>query len=607
MTFPTFLLYEFLLDFQNDRKTLYTCALVNREWCRITIPLLWKNPIKLLHGPDDYYPYHRYRNNHVKLVDTYLSYLNNEERIQLIKNGFKLPLRNKPPIFDYISFLRYVSNGDIQMISLFWCLYFDSSKIPVINPLNSLNTKRKIKVVSSLWNLIREIFDIFNRKPRPTITSITTGITPQISHASVVPPVGDDFYTTDVLLKSEIIHHTLTKLIIEQCPNIKHLQSTSTLIGSSSNNNYTEIILKYPRLHECFTHLKSFESRSNFYRGTSFDILSEICQELRKIEVSSCNPTHLSTITTMGENTKENPAIIETQKLSNLIKVQKSLREFILWNCKLGILDIINSLISTQQYSMRKLSFHHCDFQNIIWLHVLSELPNLETLTFDQCINVSEQTSTKLILSNLKNLKYIYGYTSPNALITLIESTKGSLIELDTGKPHFKLNLITFDPRKFQFLESDLFNHLELLHNIKLCKNLKSLSTYVYSNSQEDLFTTLISLDYLKKLTITEISYYSLETKQKCLIFSEFLTKLANHLPSTLQWLHIGTKFSIRKDILEEFKKNTLCKFKKMSIFGGLDWDLENQKLELEGVYDELNIDDIKNSLIPNYGIVFSV
>ncbi|CAG8461884.1 14784_t:CDS:2 [Cetraspora pellucida] len=592
MTFPTFLLHEFLLDFHNDRKTLYTCALVNREWCRITIPLLWKNPIELLHGPDDYYPYHRYRNNHVKLVDTYLSYLNNEERVKLIKNGFKLPLRIKPPIFDYISFLRYISNGDIQMISLFWCLYFDASKIPVVNPLNSLSTKRKIKVTSSLWNLIRDIFDIFNKRPRTIATEIA-----QVAHASVVPPMGDDFYTTDVLLKSEIIHHTLTKLIIEQCPNINHLQSTSTLIGSSSINNYTEIVLKYPRLHECFSHLKSFESRSNFYRGTSFDILSEICHQLRKIEVSSCNPTHLSS--TINDN-KENPAIIESQKLSNLIRVQRYLREFILWNCKLGILDIITSLVSTQQYSMRELSFHHCDFQNIIWLHLLSDLPNLEALTFNQCINVSEQTSSKLVLSNLKHLKYIYGYTSPNALITLLESTKDSLVELDTGKPHFKLNLITFDPRKFHFLESDLFNHLELLHNIKLCKNLTSLSTYVYSNTQENLFTTLINLDQLKKLVITEISY-SLDSKQKCSIFSEFLTKLANHLPSTLQWLHIGTKFGIRKNILEEFKLITLCKFKKLVVFGGLDWDMENQKVEFEGIYEELNIDDIKNSLIPNY------
>ncbi|CAG8841990.1 9526_t:CDS:1, partial [Racocetra persica] len=179
-------------------------------------------------------------------------------------------------------------------------------------------------------------------------------------------------------------------------------------------------------------------------------------------------------------------------------------------------------------------------------------------------------------------------------------STKDSLVELDTGKPHFKLNLITFDPRKFHFLESDLFNHLELLHNIKLCKNLTSLSTYVYSNTQENLFTTLINLDQLKQLVITEISY-SLDTKQKSLIFSEFLTKLANHLPSTLKWLHIGTKFGIRKDILQDFKINTLCKFKKIAVFGGMDWDMENQKVEFEGVYDELNIDEIKNSLIPNY------
>ncbi|CAG8717882.1 5756_t:CDS:1, partial [Scutellospora calospora] len=71
--------------------------------------------------------------------------------------------------------------------------------------------------------------------------------------------------------------------------------------------------------------------------------------------VSSCNSTNLSNY----DKDRENPAIIESQKLSNLIKVQKNLKEFILWNCKMGILEIISSLVSTQNYSLRELSFHH--------------------------------------------------------------------------------------------------------------------------------------------------------------------------------------------------------------------------------------------------------
>ncbi|CAG8726004.1 3304_t:CDS:1, partial [Scutellospora calospora] len=154
----------------------------------------------------------------------------------------------------------YVSNEDIQIISLFWCLYFDTNKMP----LNNYNTKRRIKVISSLWNILREIYESFKKQRSITTTDVQ------------VPPVNHDFYTTDVLSKSEIIHHTLITLIIDRCPTIKHLKSSSNLIGSSHNNDYTEIILKYPRFHECFTHLNSFESRSNSYRGTSFDILSEI-------------------------------------------------------------------------------------------------------------------------------------------------------------------------------------------------------------------------------------------------------------------------------------------------------------------------------------------
>jgi hypothetical protein len=38
------LTYEIIKYFRNDLSTLHSCILVNRLWCRLTIPLLWEDP-----------------------------------------------------------------------------------------------------------------------------------------------------------------------------------------------------------------------------------------------------------------------------------------------------------------------------------------------------------------------------------------------------------------------------------------------------------------------------------------------------------------------------------------------------------------------------------
>ncbi|CAG8583412.1 16855_t:CDS:1 [Acaulospora morrowiae] len=632
-SFPTFLLYEILLDFHDDRKILYSCILVSRAWCRAIIHLLWRNPMKLIHGSDDYYPYHRYRSCHVKLVDTYLRHLNDDERMELSKKGFPLfgAEQHTFPIFNYISFLRYLSNSDLQMISLFWCLDFEANnprptavspirRFPLfkrsnngknsggsnkeslisngtgstMNYMSGSNRARVTCRFTNMWSIVRKKFGKKSRVNSSTISSL-------------IFSAADDYYTADILLKSEIIHHVLSKLIAEQCQTIKYLQSTSTLLGSSDDD--TRSLLKHPRIRECLSNLTMFESRSNFYRGTSFEVLSEICQGLRTIEVSSCNPLHLPNSEEEGlEDDGDDQAILESQKLCRLIKAQAGLREFILWNCKIGIFDIVTHLVSSQQNSLRVLSFNHCDFQNSNWLENLSEFSNLESLTFNQCTNFSDQIPEKLFLPSIRRLKFIYGQTQPTVLTTLIEAAKDSLMDLDTGVPHFRYNWMILDHRrKINFLESDYYNHLNILGKIELCKNLTSLTTYIHIHTQEQLFNALLNLDRLQKLVLTEIPYCSNETEQRYLMFSNFFPALGSHLSPTLRLLHIGTKFGIKKRALTGFKKNCLSRFRKVGVFGGLDWDMKNQKVEFEGIFDRWNIDDIKGNFVPNYGVLFSV
>ena len=40
-------LITIIKEFQNDRKSLHSCLLVDKTWCETTIPILWKNPWKI--------------------------------------------------------------------------------------------------------------------------------------------------------------------------------------------------------------------------------------------------------------------------------------------------------------------------------------------------------------------------------------------------------------------------------------------------------------------------------------------------------------------------------------------------------------------------------
>src|SRR5437667_1605362 len=89
-----FLIVEELV---NDRKSLYSCLLVNRNWCEATIPILWKNPLKFC------------LTNNAKniLFNVILLHLSKESRDILETKGINLFVEKyQRPSFDYISFWR---------------------------------------------------------------------------------------------------------------------------------------------------------------------------------------------------------------------------------------------------------------------------------------------------------------------------------------------------------------------------------------------------------------------------------------------------------------------------------------------------------------------
>src|SRR6266536_3289067 len=93
----------FFEELQDDKKTLYSCLLVNKTWSEIIIPILWKDPWK--------------DGNEKLLFNVIISYLSNESRNNLIQ-GIDF-LTNHPyqkPLFDYIIFCRHLNFIEIERI-----------------------------------------------------------------------------------------------------------------------------------------------------------------------------------------------------------------------------------------------------------------------------------------------------------------------------------------------------------------------------------------------------------------------------------------------------------------------------------------------------------
>ncbi|UZO26844.1 uncharacterized protein OCT59_019057 [Rhizophagus irregularis] len=90
------LMYKIIKYFQNDYSTLYSCILVNRLWCRLTIPLLWEDPFSI---PTKNYNF----------IEIYLHDLNDDFKTKL--NEYEIINKTLPSniLFNYTGFLKYMN------------------------------------------------------------------------------------------------------------------------------------------------------------------------------------------------------------------------------------------------------------------------------------------------------------------------------------------------------------------------------------------------------------------------------------------------------------------------------------------------------------------
>jgi hypothetical protein len=100
---------EIIQYFLYDYKTLYSCILVNRLWCRLAIPLLWEDPFSFPNLTKNYH-----------FIEVYLYNLNEDDKIRLNEYGINSNLFSSSTLFNYPNFIKHFNIYNTYCSINFW-------------------------------------------------------------------------------------------------------------------------------------------------------------------------------------------------------------------------------------------------------------------------------------------------------------------------------------------------------------------------------------------------------------------------------------------------------------------------------------------------------
>ncbi|CAG8671186.1 16926_t:CDS:1 [Funneliformis mosseae] len=112
---PDDCIYYILKHLQNNHSTLFECLLVNRFWCKVTVPLLYVSPFETIDKRHNY-----------SIIMTLITCLNKAEIVQLRNQlnfinvqNIKINIEYKP-LFDYTKYIEIYNDTIINLIIFNW-------------------------------------------------------------------------------------------------------------------------------------------------------------------------------------------------------------------------------------------------------------------------------------------------------------------------------------------------------------------------------------------------------------------------------------------------------------------------------------------------------
>ncbi|PKY19799.1 hypothetical protein RhiirB3_432953 [Rhizophagus irregularis] len=256
-------IYYILQHLQDDRLTLFKCLLVNRFWCKSTIPLLYANPFANI------------TEKNYSITLTLILCFNKAEILQLKNqlgsnqiNNINFDKEHKP-LFEYPKYLENYNNNTISSViykwfvkyvsdlSIFKKLYYEI--IPIFLQ-SILRQSRNIKQLDISINLFyKESFKNFNFQ---NFTSNLTKLNLLSLNFQNFQPSGTDHSTVNEEIEQEFLRNitnictNASKLIIKLARPYQHDTSNDLIITTTTLEKLCTIIqvqnkLKMFKIWDC--------------------------------------------------------------------------------------------------------------------------------------------------------------------------------------------------------------------------------------------------------------------------------------------------------------------------------------------------------------------
>ncbi|PKK65581.1 hypothetical protein RhiirC2_853496 [Rhizophagus irregularis] len=191
------ILYLIFEQIQNDKKTLFSCLLVNKTWCEIIIPMLWRNPWERLNSENGMIL--------LNVINSHLSDVTkNKIREHMIFTDF-----DQKPLFNYISYCKHLNLDEIQRI-----------------------IDENVNEKSEISNIQNEIFNIFiNENMKYSHLYVYQNFDSQINFINGAERC---FSEIEFLSCNTDVNDNIITILTETCKSIRKLE----LFINLKNNNY---------------------------------------------------------------------------------------------------------------------------------------------------------------------------------------------------------------------------------------------------------------------------------------------------------------------------------------------------------------------------------
>ncbi|GBB86057.1 hypothetical protein RclHR1_01250020 [Rhizophagus clarus] len=368
---------EIIQYFKKDFSTLYSCILVNRLWCRLTIPLLWENPFSIPTRN------HRY-------IEIYLCHLNENGKAKFNEYKVNNNLIPSNTLFNYPSFIKNLNIRSICFSIKRWIPTFADN-----------NHKKLKKLV--YWSL----FEVFIEN-RGILNSF------EIEMSTINHFENFDDTIKLILQNPNFIHNieNLTFHIYFSFPNIKNIILFLEFL-SSNCNSISSISFEFPIINidnfllieKCLCQIIISQSNLQKISFGSESISYSPSLSLKSLKNSNCSNS-LNVIIFYYIDFKNIITIL--QEVFDHLNVLESIH---LLYCDSLNSDFVHQIIKINKPFRLKSLFIN-EILNIESLQLLlqkfgNSLENFEFGTMDEEYEESRRQLLRLILKYCTKIKYL--------------------------------------------------------------------------------------------------------------------------------------------------------------------------------------------------------